>query len=298
MSLRPPWMSAIQPADVLFALYSVVMLAIIALRAAHVDEPGRHALTHLAVLAAGCLIVVVEARTRRRASFFLKLWYIPMIAYYVFFAETGGMIHILCPVYWDARIFGLEEVVFGGWPNQWMQSIEHPVLTEVMSLSYLSYYVYIPLLGVPLYLMKRLRELNDLILAATATYFVCYLHFLMTPTGGPIFFEELPFALVPLEGGPITGLEQWLFQAGTIDGGAFPSSHVAVASAVTVLSLRQKVMRPFFLVVTPLLCLSTVYNGYHYAVDVVYGALIGTGAALAAPPVNAAWRRRFTAEER
>ncbi len=290
-------MTVVQPADVLFALYVAAMLGIIVVRAGHVDRPLVHALVHAAVLGVGAVIVLLESRLRTRATFFLKIWYIPMLAYYVFFAETGRMIHVLCDVYWDAWVFGLEEAIFGGWPNLWLQSLARPWLTEVMSAAYLLYYLYVPLLGVPLYLLGRWRDLNDLILAATFMYFICYLHFLVTPTGGPIFHELLPFDLVALEGGPITRFEQWLFAAGTIDGGAFPSSHVAVATTVTVLSVRQRLLRPVFLSITPLLCVSTVYNGYHYAVDVIYGLAIGTLVAFIAPAVNRAWSRRFAGRE-
>jgi membrane-associated phospholipid phosphatase len=61
-------------------------------------------------------------------------------------------------------------------------------------------------------------------------------------------------------------------------GGAFPSSHVAIAIICNI-ALGQ--YRPrygwYLLPVTILLCVSTVYCHYHYAVDVAAGVVSGFG---------------------
>lgn len=57
-------------------------------------------------------------------------------------------------------------------------------------------------------------------------------------------------------------------------GAAFPSSHVVIAIATVFFAFRY--LRPIrwpHLAVVILLCLSTVYCRYHYAVDVVAGVL-------------------------
>jgi membrane-associated phospholipid phosphatase len=113
-------------------------------------------------------------------------------------------------------------------------------------------------------------------LAISLTFWVCYLHFLFTPAGGPIFWPDYGSAVMELRGGPITTLEQWIFENGTIVGGAFPSSHVAVAMVATGYAVRFRVARFFFLPLFIGLVVSTLYNGYHYGVDVVYAMLIAT----------------------
>jgi membrane-associated phospholipid phosphatase len=55
-------------------------------------------------------------------------------------------------------------------------------------------------------------------------------------------------------------------------GAAFPSSHVAAAACTLYFSFRYlRRLFPFHTVAVVLLCLSTVYGRYHYAVDVVAG---------------------------
>jgi membrane-associated phospholipid phosphatase len=66
----------------------------------------------------------------------------------------------------------------------------------------------------------------------------------------------------------------WIYEHFETPGGAFPSSHVAVAICTVYFSfLYLRPIRWAHLAVVLLLCLSTVYCRYHYVVDVVGGAL-------------------------
>jgi len=59
-------------------------------------------------------------------------------------------------------------------------------------------------------------------------------------------------------------------------GGAFPSSHVAVALTLTMIGFRY--FRKFawiLLINTIFLSISTVYCHYHYFVDVIFGYIVG-----------------------
>jgi membrane-associated phospholipid phosphatase len=167
--------------------------------------------------------------------------------------------------------------LFGGVVTPFLQQYASNWLTEIFYLFYASYYFFVPAVGFPLYRRGggSSRSFGEFMLAVSLTFWICYLHFLLTPAGGPVFWPEYPGVLSLPEGGPISAIERWVFATGTIVGGAFPSSHVAVALVVTIYAWRFRVI-PF--VVVPLfvgLAVSTVYTGYHYGVDVIYGALIG-----------------------
>ena len=87
------------------------------------------------------------------------------------------------------------------------------------------------------------------------------------PVAGWIFPE-------PVLDGPFHKLMGMIYHYFETDGAAFPSSHVAIALVTVYFSfcyLRR--IRWFHLVMAILLCLSTVYCRYHYAVDVLGGAL-------------------------
>ena len=81
--------------------------------------------------------------------------------------------------------------------------------------------------------------------------------------------------MLELRGGPITAAEQWVFRHGTIVGGAFPSSHVAVAFVAACFAIRFSVIPAVLVPLSIGLAISTVYAGYHYGVDVLYGMIVG-----------------------
>jgi membrane-associated phospholipid phosphatase len=66
----------------------------------------------------------------------------------------------------------------------------------------------------------------------------------------------------------------WIYRVFESPGAAFPSSHVAVTLTTVFFSFRYlRPIRWLHLCMAVLLCLSTIYCRYHYAVDVLAGAL-------------------------
>jgi undecaprenyl-diphosphatase len=71
--------------------------------------------------------------------------------------------------------------------------------------------------------------------------------------------------------------------SGSSRGAAFPSSHAAVSVAASVAALRfQPKVGAVVAFVTALLLVGAVYGGFHYGVDMIAGAVVGLGVALAA----------------
>jgi membrane-associated phospholipid phosphatase len=246
---------------------------------------------HLSFFAVGALLLWLNARGSGRFVFFWRVWYIPFL--YVFlFEEVGRMIRPGVSAFFDPWVLAFEAKAFGGYPTVWLQSLATPWLTEVMSSFYMSYYFLIPALGLNLYWHGELTRLNDFILTTSVTFFFCFLHYLLMPVAGPIFLTDgLPFQLVSLSGGRVTVFEQWLFYRGAIQGGAFPSSHVAVAMVVLLFAFRYGKFPYVFMAAVTGLAVSTVYNGYHYGVDVLYGLATGLAFYLLCPFLNKAWSR-------
>jgi len=61
-----------------------------------------------------------------------------------------------------------------------------------------------------------------------------------------------------------------------VRGNAFPSSHVMLAFVVMVFCFRYfPRVAPWLLICVLLMCVGAVYDGYHYAIDVLAGALLG-----------------------
>jgi len=278
--------------DYLFFLYLTIVFFLLTFFGWKTLDVFWHLMIHGVFFAMGVLILWMYARRSGSFIVFSRIWYIPFL--YVFLFEwVGQMIHLIQPIVFDPWVLNLEVTVFGGYPTVWLQGLANPWLTEFMSLFYMTYYFLIPVLGLTLYFRQRRAWLNDFLLATSVTFFFCFLHYLFMPVLGPIFFPEgLPFALIPLHGGPFTEFEQWLFFQGAIQGAAFPSSHVAVAVVVFFFAIRYRIYPYGFLVTVTGLAVSTIYNGYHYGVDVIYGVLVGLAFSFLCPFLNRAWKRR------
>ncbi len=145
----------------------------------------------------------------------------------------------------------------------------------------------IPGVGFGLYFTRR-RQFFQYITMITFVFFVCYLIYILLPVLGPHAHERLaaagqdallPPRVVPghLRRGFFFQLMQFIYRTfEPSSGAAFPSSHVAVAVAAVTYTWRYlKSVRWLHAVVVVLLAVSTVYCGYHYAVDIFAGALVG-----------------------
>ena len=77
-----------------------------------------------------------------------------------------------------------------------------------------------------------------------------------------------------IAGGPFYQIMHWIYRVFESPGAAFPSSHVAVAITTVFFSFRYlRPIRWVHLVAAILLSLATIYCRYHYAVDVLAGAV-------------------------
>ncbi len=268
--------------DLAYLAYIAVILLLLltlGITSDRVAHPWRLIGIHLGLAALG-LGARALGRYRSAAADFLRWWY-PLILVYAFFQSIGAMIHIIHPEYLDPLMVAADRLVFGRDLTPWLQSYARPWLTELMYFFYTSYYFFPVFIGIPLW--RRWRRsaspadsdrFREFLLAVSLTFWVCYLHFLITPGGGPVYFEDYPGRLLHLTGGPITAFEQWLFATGGMEGGAFPSSHVAMALVSATYAVRFRIAPWFFVPAAIGLGISTMYNGYHYGVDVLWGIVV------------------------
>ncbi len=290
-----------EPVDVICFGYlgSIVALLLIqgVLFGQH-PRPWPLILLHLGLIALGYGLRRSPLLIDHPVAWLLRWWY-PALFVLVCFEALAGMIHIIQPDYLDAAMVAADRAIFGRMLTPWMQGAANPWLTELMYFCYTSFYIFLPGVGIPLYLRYRRDptgpariEFRAFITASLLAFYVCFLHFLFTPVGGPVFFDGYPGEVLTLAGGPITRFEQWLFHHGTIVGGAFPSSHVAVAIVAAVFAVRFRVAPWFWAPLSVGLAISTVYNGYHYGVDVIYGLVIAIAVVTVTPPFISRFGRK------
>ena len=225
-----------------------------------------------------CLAVVLIAHTLNNKAggwaFFFRHWY-PLLFFTLLYEETRYLIHLIFPHPFDPLINQLEMALFGVYPTVWMQRFIYPGLNEFMMFSYCSYYFLLAVLGLGLFLGKKIREFDGLFFTSAVAYYVSYLGFVLFPVEGPRFALMSQHQL-EINAGFFTSLAQGLINWAGIQGAAMPSSHVAVALVILVYARRHH--RTLFWVLFPLvasLAASTIYGRFHYVSDVVAGILVG-----------------------
>lgn len=177
----------------------------------------------------------------------------------------------------DPVVIGWEQALFGAQPAQsWARANPSVALSESLHLAYLAYYPIIYAVPAVLWLTNRKRDFDAAVFGLLLTFVACFVAYMVFPVAGPRYLW--PSAAPD---GPFRSLATLLLEARSSRGTAFPSSHVAVACAQSVLALRLFGRRGAPIpVVTIGLALGAIYGGFHYAIDVLAGAALGVFTAI------------------
>jgi membrane-associated phospholipid phosphatase len=268
------------PLDRLFAAYMAV--AAVALLFPH-RPPSWPLLVaiHAVVILIGWPLPQLERalqrasdRTRRvvrAAADWLPLLLIP--ALYTELAVLNRAVHD--GRYFDDLIIAAEQAVFRSQPSQeWAAALPNLWLSEALHAAYLSYYFIIFLPPLLLYLRGRTEDFRRATFIVMLSFFAHYLFFIFFPVQGPRYLFAAPGGEIAT--GTFYQLAHRLLEAGSAQGAAFPSSHVGVSVAQTLVVLRfLPRWAPLIGALTLGLALGAIYGGFHYAIDAVAGALLG-----------------------
>lgn len=251
------------------------------------------AAAHLALF--GLAIQVARIRpwldrpgTRRRIRV-LADWY-PLLVIPLLYSELDALnTAVWGGRYFDYLILAAEERLFGGQPSATLaRSAPWLPLSEALHAAYLSYYPIIYLPPLVLYLRGDREAYRAMLLPLITAFLLHYLVFVYFPVQGPRYIFPAPGGSIA--GGPMYGLAHSILDAGSSRGAAFPSSHIAIAAVQTVAAFRfLPRAAPFILVATVGIGVGAVYGGFHYATDMIAGALAGL--AVAIPLLAAPWGR-------
>ncbi len=238
---------------------------------------------------AAALIVFlsINAETKKTPLLIgLHRWYLYPIVLLVF-KELYFMIRPIHPVDYDQLLIEIDRWIFGVDPTVWMGRFAHPLLTEILQISYSSYYVLFLILGIEIYRRHTLKSFDKAGFMIVYGFYLSYLGYFLLPAIGPRFTlhefhllsEELPGLLLtePLRafvnfGESIpTNVPN---PAEVVQRDVFPSGHTQLALIVVYLAFHFKLSTRWLLAsLTALLIFGTVYLRYHYAVDVFAGML-------------------------
>ena len=268
--IRSLWSEPRAAALTLLGLYFLGTAGVLA------SSPGNARLVVIHIL--GCAIVAATLNPRRTAPRVVGD-FLPLIAAPLLYGEIPALIAALGSHYRDSAIQAMELALFGAQPSQRFAALfPNVALSEVLHAGYLTYY---PAIFVPpllLYARGEREGFSQTVAALTVTYLACWVVFAVAPVEGPRYLWG-PAVAAP--DGPMRSLSTAILATGSSRGAAFPSSHMAVMTAQTILAFRWQRGTSYLLAVLSLLVgLGAVYGGFHYATDMVAGALLGAAIAI------------------
>jgi len=220
----------------------------------------------------GALLALVATCTWwRRVPDWLRHW-VPVIAIPVLYAESPAIIAAAGHVEMlDPAILKIEHAIFGNPSSDLAQAWPWTTLSELLHACYLSYYAIIVYVPVALFRSRRYTDYSRAVFALLLTFAACFLLYVVIPVEGPRYRGG-----ADAPGGPVRTATLWLLENGSSRGTAFPSSHVAVAVAQTIIAITLLGRRALWLAfVTIGLALGAIYGGFHYAIDAAAGAVLG-----------------------
>jgi hypothetical protein len=219
-----------------------------------------------------------RARRSGAVGRFIGDWY-PLLLVTALYTEIG-LVNLAGGRAHDRIVQGWEDALFGGQPGRdWIRSSPSVWLSWVLHLGYLAYYPITVAAPLGCWMTGRREAMARAMTTIAATFYVCYLTFLLFPVMGPRHAFPLAdnaatrTAIAEVTHGFLGHVAAW--------GAAFPSSHVAVSVAATAVALIEwRALGLALVVPTALLALGSVYGQFHYAVDALAGTAVGLAVAV------------------
>ena len=235
---------------------------------------------------------------------YIRDWYpVPMILYV--FKETYLMVHPIHPQDFDWLLINIDRWIFGTDPTHWLMGIAHPVVTEILQISYACYYIILLSVFFELDLEKRHTEYFLGAFLVVYGFYLSYVGYFFVPAVGPRFIlHDFNSMNVDLPGIWLTSTLRDFVNAGeSIPKGvspvveyaqrdAFPSGHTQLTLVILYIAFTNRMKsRWVLLVIGSLLIVSTVYLQYHYVVDVIAGVVFFVFTIWSGKKMDSWWRK-------
>ena len=265
----------------------------------NLERPAFHIAEHFGVAVAILVVTNVAYRTSRGEASgpriatslsWVRDWY-PQAVFLFCFEELQILVLLVEPAWRDPVLIAFDRWLTGIHPAVWLAQFNSVWLNEAMQVAYMTYYLFLTILGASLYRRRRdssddspasnpsgamaMRAFWTVMTASMIGYSIGYVISIFFPVEAP-FFAMRWLQLPALAGGPATSLIDFIESWGRVRGGAFPSGHV-LGSFIALLG-AWSFRRPLFWVFLPCfiaMCVSTIYGRYHYIADILAGILVG-----------------------
>jgi membrane-associated phospholipid phosphatase len=253
------------------------------------------------------LILFFAAKAKNSSSRvvrYIRDWYpVPMILYV--FKETYLMVHPIHPQDFDWLLIDIDRWIFGTDPTHWLMAFTHPVVTEILQISYACYYIILLSVFFELDLEKRHTEYFLGAFLVVYGFYLSYVGYFLLPAVGPRFtLHDFNSMNIDLPGLWLSNTLRDFVNAGeSIPKGAsnafefaqrdaFPSGHSQLTLVILYIAFTNRLRsRWVLLVMGTLLIISTVYLRYHYVIDVIAGVAFFFLTIWSGKKIDSWWRK-------
>jgi membrane-associated phospholipid phosphatase len=288
------WRVRLSPADALVLALCALFTCLAILF--HTRVTGWAAITAVNSVTATVVFVLASERLCRasRVVTVVHDWYVAPL-FYLPYRESCYLVNaIRSGQRFDALLIAADRWLFGTDPVRWMDRFANPALTEVLQIAYTSFYPLFLVVGYELYRRRDRAAFHNFVFVCLYGFALSYLGYFIAPAGGPRFTlysfaateSELPGLWLThglrtfVNGGEAIG-PGGETSAASAACDVFPSGHTMMTLVVIWYAWKHRLrLRPFVSVLGSLLICATLYLRYHYAVDLLAGALFAIMAIL------------------
>ncbi|MBL8726784.1 MAG: phosphatase PAP2 family protein [Planctomycetes bacterium] len=231
-----------------------------------------HLGVHVGVFAA---VLGVHQVVRRRSAAAARWWRVALAigGLPVVFSAMGWLLPAVHPEPYEFLWCTVDRAWFGGDVGVLVQRWFAPWMAEVLQLVYACFYAVPIVAGIGVLRRRGGAEFDRAVLALVGGFLASYLGYLLVPTLGPKVVLAFPTRIEGLWA--CETVRAWIDAAEHNEWDCFPSGHTMLT--VTSLLLLWRWNRRWFswlLLPALLLIASTMLLRYHWAIDVVVGALL------------------------
>ncbi len=265
------------PEDIIAIIFSgiTIFIQVYLFSIGAITDPYKFITPSVSISVLMFFMVYQRSSSLKSVKFLRSYLHIPF--YGIIFSAFQSFVHKVNPNDYDDLLLNADLTVFGFDITRRLEMVTSPWLTEVLTLSYFSYYLLPTLTFVLLFFTKEsgaFAKSRDYLLSIVIGWYGAFIFYIMLPAAGPdIAFPQhytVPLiGLSPLTSTYLQNLGEYLRESFVRN--TFPSMHFAIILITNYFAYRFK-RKYFWFCTLPLgtmLAIATVYLRQHYLIDLV-----------------------------
>jgi membrane-associated phospholipid phosphatase len=281
--------SYLHTADILFMSFGALLSLMNLLFFWRIPHWWLLILINIAVAGAILTLAYFRHTTGWRVLRYVHDWYAAPTVFFTF----KEIYFMLGPIHqgrdYDDVLIAIDRWIFTVNPTEWLMRFSYPALTELLQIAYTSFYFLFLVVGFELYRRRNPDLFHYFMFTCLYGFFLSYIGYFLLPAVGPRFtLHDFSALDKDLPGLWLTPYLRWFVNAGesipmgvpnavAIAGtqrAVFPSGHTMMTLVLIYLCAKHGLrVRWIVYIAGALLIVATVYQRYHYVIDLVGGAL-------------------------